>query len=311
MSVHLQWRLICRLFATGRSVRFQSFAPTERALLSSLGHVIKPAVVGSSDVLCSYCEQHSVIVMAGAQGGREGYCPDCGPIELLPEDFRSYALDDAWMQRNLRLALDIQSRDGTDELAEGMWRLGDARRSPVVLSRSLLSIWRRPDVLERVRVAGQQVRLITPVRRDVHGMPFGYDVEWLPLEERFALYGGGITAIGVGVKPLSTHLAEPEAFVDPTLPVHGPFSEDFRWVTVPEIQEAPIQLTRTQAAIFKALWAYRGRPCKADRLMDKAGSNSAKPSDLFKGERYRLAREAYHALVAVDSREGMYVLRCC
>ena len=102
-------------------------------------------------------------------------------------------------------------------------------------------------------------------------MPLGYGVQWLPLEERFALYGGGITAIGVG---LPTHLAEPAALVDPTTPAHGPFSKDFRWVTVPEIQQEPIPLTKTQGAVFEALWSFKGQPQLGSQIMKRAGSRS-------------------------------------
>src|SRR5690554_2419871 len=120
MSVHTGWRLICRLFALGQPVRAQSLAPAESALLPSLSQAIKPAVVDNSDVLCPYCQQHSALVTADGQGGRQGYCPDCGPVDLVPEDLRAYALDDAWMRRNLRLALDIQSRDGVNPLSDGV-----------------------------------------------------------------------------------------------------------------------------------------------------------------------------------------------
>lgn len=307
MSVHAGWRLICRLFALGQPVRAQLLAPAERALVPSLSRVVKPAVVDNSDVLCPYCDQHSVMVTAPAQGSRQGYCPDCGPVDLLSEDFRAYKLDDDWMQRNLRLALDIQSRDGVDPLSDGVWRLGDARQSPVVLARSLSRIWKAPGLLDRVRVAGQPVRLVTPAQRDVHGMPLGYDVEWLPLEERFALYGGSICAIGVASP---TRLAEPVGLSDPTAPIHGPFSADFRWATVPEIQPEPIKLTKTQGAIFEALWSFQGQPQLGSQIMARAGSKSDKPGDMFKGSRNDLQRKVYQSLVLVDNRDGLYRMLC-
>lgn len=307
MSVHTGWRLICRLFALGQPVRAQSLAPAESALVSSLSQAIRPAVVDNSDVLCPYCHQHSALVTANAQGGRQGYCPDCGPVDLMPEDLRAYALDDGWIQRNLRRALDIQSRDGADQLSDGVWRLGDARQSPVVLARNLSRIWKVPGLLDRVRVVGQPVRLLTPVQRDVHGMPLGYGVEWLPLQERFALYGGGISAIGVASP---TRLAEPVGSSDATTPTHGPFSEDFRWVTVPEIQTEPIRLTPIQAAVFQALWSFQGRPQLGAQIMARAGSKSDKPGDIFKGSRYGLQRKVYRALVQVDERDGLYRIPC-
>lgn len=305
MSMHTGWRLICRLFAAGRPVRAQSLTSAESVLVGSLSQAIKPTVVDNSHVLCPYCHQHSSQVTTNAQGSPQGYCPDCGPVALQPDDLRAYALDDGWMQRSLRLALDIQSRDGIDQLSDGVWRLGNARHTPVVLARRLTTVWKEPGLLERVRVAGSPVRLITPVQRDVRGTPAGYGFEWVPLEERFALYGGGITTVGI---ESSIRLAEPVALPDPTAPVHGPFSKDFRWVTVLEIQQEPIALTKTQGAVFEALWSFRGQPQLGTQIMTRAGSKSDKPGDVFKSKKYDLARQAFKFLVQVNGREGLYAL---
>ena len=143
------------------------------------------------------------------------------------------------------------------------------------------------------------------MQRDVRGTPAGYGFEWVPLEERFALYGGGITTVGI---ESSIRLAEPVALPDPTAPVHGPFSEDFRWVTVPEIQSAPISLTKTQGAVFEALWSFKGQPRLGSQIMKRAGSRSDKPGDVFKNTRYALAKAAYQLLVTVNEREGLYTL---
>lgn len=307
MSVHSGWRLVCRLFAAGRPVRAQSLTPAESALVGSLPQAIRPTVVDNSHVLCPYCHQHSAPVTANAQGGRQGYCPDCGPVDLMPEDLRAYALDDGWIQRNLRLALDIQSRDGIDQLSDGVWRLGDARHSPVVLARRLTSVWKEPGLLERVRVAGSPIRLITPIQRNVRGTPAGYGFEWLPLEERFALYGGGITAVGM---ESSSRLAAPLALADPTAPIHGPFSKDFRWVTVPEIRHEPIPLTKTQGAVFEALWSFKGQPQLGSQIMARAGSKTTKPGDIFKNVRYRNAKQAFQLLVQVNNRDAIYAMPC-
>jgi hypothetical protein len=52
-------------------------------------------------------------------------------------------------------------------------------------------------LLDRVRVAGGNIRVITPRPRTTRGSPFGSGVEWLALEERFTFYGGGISFIGL------------------------------------------------------------------------------------------------------------------
>ncbi|MFT0532400.1 hypothetical protein ACMHYJ_06135 [Castellaniella hirudinis] len=214
------------------------------------------------------------------------------------------------MQQSLRLALGIQSRDGVDQLADGVWRIGDVRQSPVVLSRDLMRVWKTPGLLERVRVAGGVTRLITPTAYDVQGLPFGGSVQWLPLQERFILYGDGISAIGQPEGSPMTPSVDVAVSVDPTLPVCGPFSEDFRWVTVPEILEAPIRLTPMQAAVFRALWQLKGQPVPALRVMRAAGSGSAKPGDLFKHPNHEQARRVFGVLVEVNNREGLYAMQC-
>lgn len=95
----------------------------------------------------------------------------------------------------MRLALGIESRDGIDDLGDGVWRLGDARRSPVLLAQP-------GSGAARTCVAGigcgwpaATSRVITP-KPSTTRSPFGAGVEWMALEERFTFYGGGITFIG-------------------------------------------------------------------------------------------------------------------
>ncbi|MGQ9725489.1 MAG: hypothetical protein ACUVVU_09125 [Tepidimonas sp.] len=98
--------------------------------------------------------------------------------------------------------------------------------TPVLRAHDIVCLWREPALLERVRVGRADVRVITPKPRKTRGAPFGPGVEWLALEDRFALYGGGIAFIAPpdGRNPVQA--------VDPTVPVHGPFSDDFtsRWL---------------------------------------------------------------------------------
>jgi hypothetical protein len=219
-------------------------------------------------------------------------------------------LDEDWLRRQLRLALAIDRRDGIGDRGGDAWRLGEARRSPVVLARSLVRLWREPALLERVRVAGAAIRVITPKPRETRGAPFGPGVEWLALEDRFAFYGGSISFIGTsGMAPSG---------VDPTVPVRGPFSADSRWVTVPEVwPHGPIRPTEAQAAVFKALWSFLGEPMTGERIMQCAGLKSDKPIDVFKVKgrdkgksepERRLA--AYGALVVTPQRQGLYSMPC-
>lgn len=310
MAVHDAWALICRLFVGGTPVLRTSLSPREEAVLPALGKAVRPAVVDQSYVLCPHCQQHRAQVWGDGRGGRMCRCPDCGPVAVEVNDGAALALDEEWLRTKMRLALDIESRDGIDDLGGGVWRLGDARRSPVLLARDLTRVLHEPTLLDRVRVAGGDIRVITPRPSITRGSPFGVGVEWLVLEERFTFYGGAISFI-----PAAS--SAPQAGVDPALPVHGPFSDDFRWATLPEIQASPIQFTDGQARVLKALWSFNGEAMPADRIMQRAGLDSDKPKDLFKikprdkGEPEPAARHAaYGVLVKSRRREGLYWMPC-
>jgi hypothetical protein len=152
--------------------------------------------------------------------------------------------------------------------------------------------------------------VITPKPRETRGAPFGPGVQWWALEDRFTLYGGGIALIGMPGEP-----PDPKAS-DPTTPVKGPFSADFRWVTLPEGPHGPIRLTEAQAAVFEALWSFKGEPRTADQIMRRAGLNSDKPIDVFKVKARDKGKPeaegplfAYRALVVVQGRQGLYSIR--
>ena len=135
-------------------------------------------------------------------------------------------------------------------------------------------------------------------------------MEWLALEERFTLYGGAISFIATS--PPTT-----PAVADPATPVSGPFSADFKWATLPDISSAPIQFTDGQSKVFGALWSFKGEAMTADRIMQRAGLDSAKPSDLFKvktKDKGKSGPEAQHAaygaLVVTQQRAGLYAMPC-
>ena len=223
---------------------------------------------------------------------------------------RRLALDEDWLRQKLRLALDIESRDGIDDLGGEVWRLGDARRSPVLLTRDLTRVLHEPALLDRVRVAGGEIRVITPRPSTTRGSPFGAGVEWLVLEERFTFYGGGITFIA------SPSSATP-VVVDLATPVNGPFSADFKWATLPDISSVPIQFTDGQAKVFESLWSFKGEATTAERIMQRAGLGSDKPIDVFKikakdkGKPEPAAQHAaYGALVVTQKRAGLYAMPC-
>ena len=129
-------------------------------------------------------------------------------------------------------------------------------------------------------------------------------------EERFAFYGGGITFIAAP-SPVTPAVA------DPATPVNGPFSADFRWATLPDGDGTPIRCTDDQAKVFESLWSFKCEATTADRIMQRAGLDSAKPSDLLKikakdkGKPEPEAQHAaYGALVVTERRTGLYSMAC-
>ena len=310
MVTHDAWALVCRLFAGGTPVLLATLSTREVSALSALGKAVRPTVVDQSFVLCPHCQQHRVQVWSDGRRGRICRCPDCGQVPVEASDGAALALDEDWLRQKMRLALDIESRDGIDDLGDGAWRLGDARRSPVVLARDLTRVLHEPTLLDRVRVAGSNILVITPRPRTTRGSPFGSGVEWLALEERFTFYGGGITFIP------SVPSAAP-VVADPAAPVNGPFSADFKWATLPNVQSTPIHFTQGQAKVFEALWSFKGAEVDGERIMQRAGQKSDKPIDLFKIKsrdkgkpEYEARLAAYVALVVTQQRAGLYSMPC-
>jgi len=310
MVTHDAWALVCRLFAGGTPVLLATLSTREVSALSALGKAVRPKVVDQSFVLCPHCQQHRVQVWSDGRRGRICRCPDCGQAPVEASDGAALALDEDWLRQKMRLALDIESRDGIDDLGDGAWRLGDARRSPVVLARDLTRVLHEPTLLDRVRVAGSNILVITPRPRTTRGSPFGSGVEWLALEERFTFYGGGITFIP------SVPSAAP-VVADPAAPVNGPFSADFKWATLPNVQSTPIHFTQGQAKVFEALWSFKGAEVDGERIMQRAGQKSDKPIDLFKIKsrdkgkpEYEARLAAYVALVVTQQRAGLYSMPC-
>jgi hypothetical protein len=306
----MAWNMLCRLFAGGTPVLYAMLPPRDIAALPVLGKAIRPAMVDQSCALCPHCGQHRGQVWSDGSGGRICRCPVCGPVIVEDEDVAALALDEDWLRQNVRVALDIHSRDNIDDLGNGVWRLGHDRcRSPVLLARDLVRLWQEPTLLDRVRVNGSGTRVITPRSDMVRGAPFGAGVQWLALEDRFTFADGAIVLLG------EPALASATAVADAVVSVHGPFSVDFQWARLADIGSAPIRFTEGQAKVFKALWSFKGKAVTADRIMRHAGLGSAKPGDLFKirnkGKPESVAQHAaYGALVVTHKRAGLYSMPC-
>jgi hypothetical protein len=98
--------------------------------------------------------------------------------------------------------------------------------------------------------------------------------------------------------------------------VNGPFSADFKWATLPDGRHAdPVHRWSGQGV--RGAVVVQGRSHDGGRIMQRAGLDSAKPSDLFKikskdkGKPEPEAQHAaYGALVVTQQRAGLYSMPC-
>ena len=313
MATHEAWSLVCRLFSGGGPVLRATLSPLEVRASALLWPAVKPTIANRTFALCPYCQLRNGQIFADDQGGQFCLCSDCGRIALTQDDRAAIMLDENWLRSRLRIAMGIESRDGVTDVANGVWRLGDARREPVLLSRSLNRLWAEPALFDRMRVPGAGLNVIAPKSLETRGAPFPAGIEWLPLEERFTFYGGRISYIP---RPAAL-TAEGPSEADPFVPVYGPLSADFGWITLDTWPHGLIRCTDGQAAIFRALWSFRGVPVDGERVMQRAGQESDKPIDLFKVKarhkgdtEYEGPLFAYRALVKSNRREGTYWMPC-
>lgn len=308
----LAWHLVCRLYAVAAPIKEASLSLNERAGLQRLRQdkAVERAPVRLDCVPCPYCQQEDgPVVLENAR--LVCCCPDCGSVALDEEDQQAWQLKPDWLPRKLRAALNL---DGSQqaELGQGILRLGCYERHPVVIAPKLITLQTCPDLLERARVGRRaEPWFFTPrALTNVDSQVLGRAAHWWSLEERFALFGGGLSFIPPG--------AEIDALgEEPPGPTHGPFSADFRWVFLDDAPDDPVLLSEAQAAIFKALWHFAGQPHSGETLMNRAQCKSDRPGDLFKikakhkgDPRYERQKRAFDTLVMRKEREGLYWLPC-
>ncbi len=307
------WALACRLFCRDGPTLESALSDAERSGLATLVDLkaAKPHKLDLRFALCPYCQLLRGPI-AQAVAGLICQCPDCGAVPLNECDTRAWVLDSDWLIRKLRTAFDVPAQQGHVSVMNGIWRIGNRQRHPLILARSLDHVFQNIASLLRTGTMGANPTwLITPKPlRDVDANPFGGALVWLPMEERFTLYGGNLQFL----EPGATHLSQTQTS---TRAVNGPFSEDFCWVHLDDWPHGPIALSDAQAAVFKALWHYKGRPQSAEVIMNKAGLGSTKPIDVFKVKaqnkgdpKYEGPLQAYRALVATDRRAGTYAMSC-
>lgn len=305
------WALACRLFGNEGPILESALSHNERDALAVLdeNRAVKQHRLDLRYVLCPYCQLHRGQVVQSATG-LACQCPDCGLVAVDAVDWQAWLFDPDWLIRKLRGALNIPAQQGTVSVVAGMWRLGTHQRRPVILARSLDLPLQHPSLIARTR--GTAVPwLITPKpMRDIEHDPLAGAAVWLPLEERFTLYGGKLSYTEPGAE---SNLDVPD---DTTEAVNGPFSADFRWVHLSGAT-MPIALSSAQAAVFSAFWHFAGQEQEAHNVMGRAKLKSDKPIDVFKvkaenkgNPKYEDPLRAYQSLVIANQRAGTYVMPC-
>lgn len=309
----LAWQLACRLYAVGYPVKEASLSGNERIGLKRLQQdkAVELAPVRLDYVMCPHCQQDDGPVSL-MYGQMFCHCPDCGPVELGDEDKQAWQLKPDWLARKIRAAFNL---DGSHqaELAPGVVRLGMFDCHPIVISPKLITLQTCPDLIERVQVGRcAEPWFFTPrALKGVDSQVLGRRAYWWSLEERFALFGGSLSFIppGAEIEDLGS---------EPIGPTHGPFSVDFRWVFLDDAPEDPVLLSEKQAAIFKALWHFRGEAQSGEIILRKAQADSDRPGDLFKiksqnkgDQRYERQKLAFDTLVMrKKDRESSYWMPC-
>ena len=267
--------------------------------------------VNASDAMCAFCGLYRGPIFR-SDDGLMVQCPDCGPFRLDPASQRSWQLDDEWLIRKLRGALDIAPQASITCIVDGVWPSGRSRKRPVVVARRIDLVERHGLQIFHGHEPRPQSWVITPrplgrLSQD----PLAGIATWWHLEDRFTLHG----------MALRLHGDDSDADVDANgavnpVAVHGPFSHDFSWVHLDGWPQGPIRLTEAQARLFAVLWDHRNQAQSAEFLMTQAGLASEKPMDVFKlkvsnrgDPKYEGPLHAYERLVIRQRRYGLYRLK--
>lgn len=313
MSGNIQaWTYASRLFAQAGTFLEATLSDTERQILSALGKLkaVTQVAADSSYALCPYCQLQRGQVFR-EEAGLVCNCLECGSVRLTESDLRTWTFNADWLTKQLRLAIDIPAQQATIPVTKDLWRLGYRDNHAVILARNIEVVFRQPNDWARACAGSRDAPwLITPKpQREINLSDYWNKFEWLPMEERFTLFGGALRFVEPG-----QFIAQDE---DDSNPVNGPFSKDFRWVHLEDWPHGPIALSDAQAAVFSALWHYSGLEQSAETIMNKAGRGSTKPIDVFKVKsqnkldpKYEGPLQAYKTLISTDRRAGTYAMAC-
>jgi hypothetical protein len=277
-------------------------------LLSEL-KAIMPGALDSRYASCSFCGLHRGPVFR-CDGEMHVQCPDCGPYKVDVLDQRNWSLDIDWMIRKLRAALNIAAHVAIQKLYDGVWQIGVYKKRAVILAERIELVVANALNLFHGKTPRPDSWVITPRPLSrTSSDPLSGTATWWHLEDRFAIHGNGLRFVGAEGDVI-------EAVVEPrSVAVHGPFSETFEWVHMPNWSNDPIRLTAAQAAVFEVLWRYQGQPQSAETIMNKAHLASDKLIDVFKikaanrgDPTYEGPMHAYETLVVRNRRMGLYSL---
>jgi hypothetical protein len=277
-------------------------SPIERERLDQLRQMGAMTLAPADVIFCPHCEVRTVRVLAVGSG----FCIDCGLVSLTTKDTQRLAPDGDWLRRRIAQALGLAGEPAWVIVPGRVWRIGDIRTAAqrrrilfgqqmgdMMVLKVLLAAW-------PTHVGEAQAVIVTTSPTDRIFLP-GVPATFVPLPAAFRLRGGGL----VTDEAVWSGLRVP-AGLSATQRRHGPFSHDFREVTLPG-EGAPIALTRAQAAIMRVLWELEGVSIDRETLMRRAGVTLEKPVDAFARNKYPEANRVYRVLVLSD-RRGSYVL---
>ena len=277
-------------------------SPIERERLDQLRQLGAMTLAPADVIFCPHCEVRTVRVLAVGSG----FCIDCGLVSLTAKDTLRLAPDGDWLRRRIAQALGLAGEPAWVIVPGRVWKIGDIRTAAqrrrvlfgqqigdMMVLRVLLAAW-------PTHVGETPAVIVTTSPPDRVFLP-GVPATLVPVPAAFRLRGGGLVAdeavwAGAGAP----------GGLSATQRRHGPFSHDFREVTLPG-EATPIPLTPAQAAIMRVLWELEGASIDRKTLMRRAGVELEKPVDAFARNKYPHANLVYRILVSSD-RNGRYQL---
>jgi len=144
------WELVCQRWQTGHHWFDDATEPAQRSAQEHLVKLkaIKPVAVNQQFALCGHCGLHTAQIFRDKAALRM-QCPDCGPVAVVARDLKAWAVDEEWLIRKLRSALNVPAHQDVARITTGVWRIGLQKRQPVFLARRLDLLLQQASVLAR------------------------------------------------------------------------------------------------------------------------------------------------------------------